>query len=140
MSLRSGTLLLVLALLAFTFGCSKSADAPVLSTDSQLKEFLDACPLSIHPVDSSGKASSFSIVRSEHVKAFGAGRVHIEGELAVMIYLNAEGDRRMLRYTTENVGKSLSVQCDGDETSRPTILEPFSSPFRLGFPESTDPN
>ena len=121
-------------------GCAQPVSDPTLGTAEQLARFSEICPLSVHPVDSAGKAGAFSIVRSEHVKAIASDRAHVEGELAVFVHLNKEGGQRMLRHTTNHVGAQVSVQCDGKETSRPTIREPLSSPFRVLLAHSSDPN
>ncbi|WP_414638568.1 SecDF P1 head subdomain-containing protein [Arenimonas sp.] len=135
---RSCTPVAVATLLAV--GCAGAASDPTLGTAEQLARFLEIFPLSVHPVDSAGKAGAFSIVRSEHVEAIASDRAHAEGELAVLVHLNEEGGQRMLRHTTNHVGAQVSVQCDGEETSRPVILEPFSSPFRVLLAHSPDPN
>ena len=138
MPLRSCTLVALLSLLAL--GCAQPASDQRVGTAEQLARFLEICPLSVHPVGSAGKAGAFSIVSSEHVKAIASDRAHAEGELAVFVHLNEEGGQRMLRHTTNNAGAQVSIQCGGEETSRPTILEPFSSPFRVLLAHSSDPN
>lgn len=137
MLLRTSSLALIVF---FVAACSNPASGPELSSEAQTDEFLALCPLSVRPVNADGSVQAFQIVGPEHVASFHGDRAHTEGELAVFVLLNEEGNRRMLRFTEGHVGDKVAVFCGDHETSRPEILEPFSSPFRVVIADERSPN
>jgi preprotein translocase subunit SecD len=120
-ALRTASLLIAAA----TSACAVKDGEGSVSTPEELRTFLDACPLAVHAVSSSGDTQDFSIVRPEHIASFRVAATFADEKLAIFVQLNEEGDRRMLRYTKQNVGGSVAVYCGDDEMYQATILEPY---------------
>ena len=128
------------SVLLLAAACTEPAAGPKLSSKAETEEFLMTCPLSIRPINADDSVQNFQVVGPEHVEAFHGDRAHVEGESAVYVVLNEDGNRRMLRYTKGHVGGEMAVFCGDEEMSRATIAEPFSSPFRaLLVDERVDP-
>jgi hypothetical protein len=135
-ALRTVTVLIAASMTA----CAGTEGEGSASTPEELRAFLDACPLAIHAVNSSGETQDFSIVRPEHIASFRVGATYAKEELALFVHLSEEGDGRMLRYTKQNVGGLVAIYCGDDEMYKATILEPYSSPFRVAFSGESSPN
>lgn len=126
---RTGALLFV----ALAIGCAKIDDEGPAQLSADARAFLETCPLAIHAVSPSGVTQDFTIIRTEHISSIEPAASFAEGEHAILVYLNEEGRRRMLRYTSANTGREMANFCSDIEMYRATIQAPFSSPFRLVF-------
>ena len=121
----------VIALLMTGFGVKS---APV-DDDAVAAQLMAACPMSIRVAETNTKAEGRLIIKPKHVATLQPAKARWTGEIAVLVTLTAEGEKRMLRFTSKNVGETVVVFCGDNEISRALITAPFTNKFRVNLPD-----
>ena len=103
--------------------------------DPAAVQLMAACPMSVRVAEANDKPDGRFIIKPEHVATLQLANARWKGEVAVLVTLTAEGEKRMLKYTSKNVGETIIVFCGDNEISRAIISAPFANKFRVNLPD-----
>jgi len=88
------------------------------------------CNLSLHEINDGGKINKKPFLYREHVKSINnLGIDEPSGLNLIAVKLTLEGAIINKKYTTENIGKYIAIQCDGALVSKARIMSVSEDEF-----------
>ena len=90
---------------------------------------LSNCRLSVYKVDSRHRIVGTEIVASTEVRSIKRYRSLPPDNIAWQVQLTPLGGAAIKDFTSQNVGSTLAVLCNGQVMSEAFVLAPFGSPF-----------